>query len=149
LNTNFNNIPKETFDHAKLCILDWLGAVLAGSVEEPAKIIVSIIRSIGGRKESTVVGKTSCVNAALANGIIGHVTELDDIHEEAIIHPAALVVPAALAVAERENSSSKDLITAIVLGYEVEIRIGMAINPSHCKFWHTTGTCVTKLEMSN
>lgn len=144
--TDFEDIPSTAVEHAKLCILDWLGAALAGSIEEPAKIVFSIIKELGGREESTVVGtdiKTSCINAALANGVSGHAVELDDIHEEAIIHPAAPVLPAALAIAEREGASGSDLITAIVLGYEVEIRIGMALNPAHYKFWHTTGTCGT------
>lgn len=144
--TNFNDFPEEVREHAKLCILDWLGAALAGSLEPPAKIIASIIRETSGRKESTVIGtriRTSCVNAALANGTFGHIVELDDIHEETIIHSAAPVVPAALAVAERKNVSGRDLITSVVLGYEAENRIGMAIMPSHYHFWHPTGTCGT------
>jgi len=144
--TKFDDLPMEVVEHAKFCILDWLGAALAGCVEKPAKLIVSMVRGMGGRHESTVIGtcfKTSCANAALANGTIGHAAEMDDIHEDAIIHPAAPIVPAALAVAERNNASGQELITAVVLGYEVEIRIGMAINPSHYNFWHTTGTCGT------
>ena len=142
--TTFDDLPKEVREHAKLCVLDWLGAALAGCREPPAKIITSIIRKIGGKEESGIIGtniRTSCVNAALANGIIGHAVEMDDIHQEAIIHPAAPVLPVALAVAERDNANGKDLITAIVVGYEVEIRIGRTINPSHYQFWHTTGTC--------
>lgn len=146
LDTNFDDLPKKVIEHTKLCILDWIGVTLAGSLEPPSKIIASIVEEMAGREEATVVGmglKTSCVNAALANGVTGHSTELDDIHEEAVIHPAVPVVPAALAVAEREDSSGGDLITAVTLGYEVAIRIGMAINPSHYEFWHPTGTCGT------
>jgi 2-methylcitrate dehydratase PrpD len=146
VNTCYDDLPEEVTEHAKVCILDWLGVALAGSLEPPAKIITSIIERIGEKQESTIVGtyiKTSCVNAALANGIFGHAVELDDIHEESIAHPAAPVLPAALAVAEHANISGKDFITSIVLGYDVEIRIGIAINPSHYQFWHTTGTCGT------
>ena len=144
--TNFNDLPENVQRHAKLCILDWLGASLAGSIEPPAKIISAIMRELGGKRESTLIGahtKTACVNAALANGIIGHTVELDDVHELSIIHPAAPVIPAALAVAERRDSSGQDMIAAVVLGYEAEIRIGMAMNPSHYQYWHTTGTCGT------
>ena len=144
--TTHDDLPTEVIEHAKVCILDWIGVAVAGSLEPPSKIIASIIEEMGGREEATVIGmgfKTSCLNAALANGVLGHSVELDDIHEEAIIHPAAPVVPAALASAERENGGGRDLITAVVLGYEVAIRIGMAINPSHYQFWHPTGTCGT------
>lgn len=146
VNTNYDELPKEVVEHTKLCVLDWLGSALAGSLETPARIVASVIEEIGGRRESTVIGthvKTSHVNAALANGIFGHIVELDDIHEESIIHPAAPVLPAALAVGESTDASGKEFITSIVLGYEVEIRIGMALNPSHYEFWHTTGTCGT------
>ncbi|MEM3697599.1 MAG: MmgE/PrpD family protein [Candidatus Bathyarchaeia archaeon] len=144
--TAFRDLPKGVIEHAKLCVLDWLGAALAGCQETPARIVVSIIEKMGGKAESSIIGaplRTSCVNAALANGIIGHIVEMDDIHQEAIIHPAAPVLPAALAIAERNDMNGKDLITAVVLGYEIEIRIGRAINPSHYQFWHTTGTCGT------
>jgi 2-methylcitrate dehydratase PrpD len=144
--TTFKDLPKNVIEHAKLCILDWLGAALAGCQEPPAKIVKTVIEKMGGNPESSIIGsslKSSCMNAALANGIIGHIVEMDDIHEEAIIHPAAPVLPAALAVAERNCANGKDLITAVILGYEIEIRIGKAINPSHYQFWHTTGTCGT------
>lgn len=142
--TTYDDLPEEVTEHAKACILDWIGVALAGSLEPPSRKITSIIKEMAGREEAAVVGmgfKTSYVNAALANGVIGHSVELDDIHEEAIIHPAAPVMPAALAVAEREDGSGKDLITAVTLGYEVAIRIGKAVNPSHYEFWHPTGTC--------
>lgn len=146
LETTYDDLPEEVTEHVKACILDWIGVALAGSLEPPSKIMASIIKETACREEAAVVGmgfKTSCVNASLANGVIGHSVELDDIHEEAIIHPAAPVMPAALAVAEREDVSGKDLITAVILGYEVAIRIGKAINPSHYEFWHPTGTCGT------
>jgi 2-methylcitrate dehydratase PrpD len=144
--TNFNDLPENVQRHAKLCIMDWLGASLAGSIEPPAKMISAIMRELGGKRESTIIGahtKTACMNAALANGIIGHTVELDDVHELSIIHPAAPVIPAALAIGERCDSSGQDFIAAVVLGYEAGIRIGMAMNPSHYQYWHTTGTCGT------
>ncbi|MEM1537705.1 MAG: MmgE/PrpD family protein [Candidatus Nezhaarchaeales archaeon] len=146
VSVGYEDLPNEVVERAKLCILDWLGAALAGSLEPPANIVTSIIKEAGGREESTIIGmgvKTFCVNAALANGVLGHTVELDDVHEEAIIHPAAPVLPAALAVAERVNASGRDLIVSVVLGYDVEIRIGKAVNPSHYRFWHPTGTCGT------
>lgn len=146
LRTEFDDIPENVREHVKLCILDWLGAALAGAVERPGKIARSVIRELGGKPECTIIGanrKTSCVNAALVNGICGHTVELDDVNELALIHPAAPVIPAALAVGERCGSAGRDMITAVVLGYEAAVRLGMAMNPSHYEFWHTTGTCGT------
>ena len=144
METTFDDLPDGVTEHVKVCILDWIGVALAGSIEPPSRIIASIIKEMAGRKEAAVIGmgfRTSCPNAALVNGVMGHSIELDDIHEEAIIHPAAPVMPAALAMAEREDVCGKKLITAVTLGYEVEIRIGRAVIPSHYEFWHPTGTC--------
>lgn len=144
--TSIERIPRDVVEHAKLCVLDWLGAALAGSLEPSTKIVVDLIRCFGGRPEATVIGspiKTSCLFAALANGVMGHAIELDDIHAESVIHPAAPVVPAALACAERVDVGGGDLLLAVVLGYEVETRIGMAMMPSHYRYWHPTGTCGT------
>ena len=144
--TRFDDIPENVREHTKLCILDWLGAALAGSVERPGKISRSLVRELGGKPESTIVGagwKSNCANAALANGISGHTVELDDVNDVALIHPAAAVMPAALAVAERCGSKGRDLIASVVLGYETEVRLGAAMIPSHYDYWHTTGTCGT------
>jgi 2-methylcitrate dehydratase PrpD len=146
VDTSFKDLPNEVIDHMKYCVLDWLGVALAGSMEPEIEGVTSFVRGMGGNQESTIIGtpfKTSCLNAALSNGIMGHLVELDDIHEESIIHPAAPVMPAALALSEREGLRGKDLLTAVALGYEVEIRLGMALNPSHYRFWHPTGTCGT------
>lgn len=143
---SFKKLPEKVTERAKLCVLDWIGASLAGSIEVPSTILVSVVRKIGGKKESTIVGhgiKTSCVNAALVNGVMGHVLELDDVHEQSVMHPSAPVLPAALAVAEREDVSGRDLLESVVVGYEVEIRIAMSMMPEHYEFWHTTGTCGT------
>jgi len=133
-------------EHAKLCILDWLGAALARRASPVAKVIAALVKGFEGVDKATVIGtslKAHPAIAALANGVMGHAVEMDDIHREALIHPAASVVPAALAVAEHEDVHGRDLIEAVVLGYEVEIRLGMAVNPSHYEYWHTTSTCGT------
>ncbi|MEM3404688.1 MAG: MmgE/PrpD family protein [Nitrososphaerales archaeon] len=141
----FDNLPTEVKKQAATSLLDWLGVALVGSLEPPTKIISSLVSS-GGKAEATIIGsgtKTSTLNAALINGVAGHSVELDDIHETAVIHPAAAVIPAALSVAESQGVNGKQLLTAIVVGYEAAIRIGKAIMPTHYKFWHTTGTCGT------
>jgi 2-methylcitrate dehydratase PrpD len=144
--TKYNDLTENVLEHIKLCILDWLGVTIAGSVDPASKTVVQLINELGGKGESTVIGyptKTTCINAALINGITGHTVELDDLHEESVVHPAAPVIPAALALSEHIEAKGRDMITSIVLGYEIEIRIGIAIMPTHYKYWHPTGTCGT------
>ncbi|MFQ5848749.1 MAG: MmgE/PrpD family protein, partial [Candidatus Methylomirabilales bacterium] len=66
---------------------------------------------------------------------------MDDLHKPSVLHPAAPVIPAALAVAERDGIPGAALFPAIVAGYEVAIRAGEALGPSHYHLWHTTATC--------
>ncbi len=59
------------------------------------------------------------------------------------MHAAAPVISAALAVAEREHADGRSFLAAVALGYEAAFRIGEAVNPSHYRFWHPTGTVAT------
>ena len=81
--------------------------------------------------------------AALINGTLAHSLDFDDTHAEASLHSSAPIVPAALAAAELSGSSGKDLIAAVVAGYEVQIRLSLALNPSdhYDRGFHPTATC--------
>ncbi len=142
--TESSSIPGEALDMAKLCFLDWLGSVYAGKTSRPALAILLVAKSLGGNPEATLLpdgSQSSAYMAALVNAAASHVVEMDDLHKGSILHPAATVIPAALAMAEREGVSGLELLTAIAVGYEVAIRAGEAMGPSHYQFWHTTGTC--------
>lgn len=144
--TDFGTLPKTTVHMAKLAFLDWLGSTAAGGRQAPFQKALAVLREQGGAPQATLLPvweKTSCLNAALGNGLASHIVELDDVHRAAIIHAGAAVMPAALAVAEMTGASGRQLLEAIVVGYEVAIRVGEAVTPSHYYFWHTTGTCGT------
>lgn len=143
--TTYEDLPEDVIHFTKLCILDYFGSAFAGSSKPPIKMIEAFVREMGGEEQATLVtgGKTSVMNAALVNGAASHIVELDDIHKSSIIHAATVVIPAALAIAEWKRLSGKDLITAVVIGYEVCYRIGEAVSPSHYYYWHNTATCGT------
>jgi 2-methylcitrate dehydratase PrpD len=126
-------------------VLDWLGACMAGSCEPPARAMQKIAGRFGTSQEATMfgVGRYSAAAAALANGVSSHVLELDDVHRGATLHAAAPIIPAALAAAEREHADGRAFLAAVALGYEAALRIGEAVNPSHYRFWHPTGTAAT------
>ncbi|MFJ5769016.1 MmgE/PrpD family protein [Psychrobacillus sp. NPDC093180] len=141
----YEELPPAVVEFTKLCILDYFGSAIAGSNKVPIKMISELVEEMGGSEQATLFtgGKSSAVNAALLNGAASHIVELDDIHKGSIIHAATVVIPAALAVAEWKKLSGKDLITAVVIGYEVCFRIGEAVSPSHYYYWHNTATCGT------
>jgi 2-methylcitrate dehydratase PrpD len=94
--------------------------------------------------QAMILGRSERVDvasAALLNGITSHTFDFDDTHLKTIIHPAGPVASAALALAERHRASGRTLIDAIVLGIDVECRIGNAIYPDHYdRGWHITGS---------
>jgi 2-methylcitrate dehydratase PrpD len=146
--TEYGKLPNDVISMTKHCFLDWLGSAVAGSGKRPTDIMAALAKELGGNPEATLIpggfrSRTNAPLAALVNGAATHVVEMDDLHMPSVFHPAAPIVPAALAVAEREGSSGEDLIAAMVVGYEVGIRLGEAAGPSHYRFWHTTATCGT------
>jgi 2-methylcitrate dehydratase PrpD len=138
-------LPAPVVAEAERSVLDWLASALAGSLEPPARFAQKVIARMGASRDATVfnAGRSSAAGAALANGVASHILELDDIHKASTVHAAAAVIPAALAIAEREHADGRAFLRAVVLGYEAALRIGQAVNPSHYRFWHPTGTAAT------
>jgi 2-methylcitrate dehydratase PrpD len=103
------------------------------------------VASLGVSDQATVFsgGRSSAPGAALANGAASHILEFDDIHKTSTVHAGAPVISAALAVAEREHADGRAFLLAVTLGYEAALRIGEAVNPSHYRYWHPTGSAAT------
>ena len=126
----FDRIPAEVVEHMKLSILDSIGVCLHGVTLPWTRHVQAMVEAERARPEAFIFGsgeKTSAANAVLVNSTAGHAFELDDIHKESIIHPGSLALPVALALAQsRGKASGRDLITAMVAGYEVGARVGNA-----------------------
>jgi 2-methylcitrate dehydratase PrpD len=142
---DYYRIPHHIRERAKMRVLDFLGVALAGSQIPSSRIVIDVVKELGGKKESTVIGegiKVSCTNAALANGTMAHASDYDDDHRSATMHPGSVVVPTALALGEREGCEGTRLIEAIVAGYEVVCRVGEAfLGTQYHEGFHPTGTC--------
>ncbi len=141
----YADLPPGAVEATQRSVLDWLGSALAGAVEPPARMAQRVVASLGTSAEATIfaAGRSSAAGAALANGVASHILELDDIHKGSTVHAAAPIIPAALAVAEREHADGKSFLLAVAVGYEAALRIGEAVNPSHYRFFHPTGTAAT------
>jgi len=144
--TDYGALPADVVERAKMCLLDWIGSAYSGKGSPTDRIMEKLIRERGGRRIATLVGCGFSVppaEAALYNGMISAVMEIDDVHEEASLHTGIGVIPAALAVAELCGSSGRDLVASLVVGYDISARMARAAGASHYQFWHTTGTCNT------
>jgi len=147
VNITYSELPDSVIKQAKKCIKDAIGCAIAGSQTEHAKILVNFIKSLKERKESTLIGhdnKSASYWTSLANASMVHGIEFDDTSAAGILHPGAPVIPTALAVGEKFNVDGKKIITSIVAGYEVELRIGLSVAPSlRSRGFHPTATVGT------
>jgi 2-methylcitrate dehydratase PrpD len=112
-------------------ILDTIAAMVSGSRLAPGKKAIGYVGTLGGVKESSVIGSkivTTAVNAALANGMLAHADETDDSHAPSLTHPGCGIVPAALAMAERERRGGTALLRAVALGYDIGCRLTQALD---------------------
>jgi 2-methylcitrate dehydratase PrpD len=125
-------MPADLFDLARQCVLDTFGAMLIGATKPWSRMTAAFSLGEGGcvGGPSTVVGATGGTApqmAALANGMMAHGFEIDDVHDESLTHPGAVVVPAAMAVAEQTGASGAEFIMAVILGYELNGRAGLGV----------------------
>ncbi len=139
-------LDDRTVDYAKMCVEDFVGVAIAGSAAEVGAIWAQYCLA-----EPLVPGVPGavCWNGGLAwaeyrtaaayNAACGHLMDLDDLHNSSIAHLAAVTVPAAVALGQKLHSSGREVLAAIVAGYEAGARVGEAINPGAYWFWHTTG----------
>lgn len=145
-NLKFEDINKHNLDYTKLLILDYYAASYAGIKVNTVfnKANEKILFENGGKKESSVINskeKLPAMHATYLNAVYAHGADMDDGHRKAMGHVAAHIMPCVFALAETLNVSGKDVITAIVAGYEIYIRVAAAAQPGlvHRGF-HSTGT---------
>ena len=124
--------------------VNWVGCAVGGARHETVDCALAAVEPFSGPRQATVLGrgeKLDALHAALLNGITSHVLDYDDTHLKTIIHPAGPVASALMALAEIRPLSGRDLLTALIVGVEVECRIGNAVYPHHYdRGWHITGT---------
>ncbi|RJF76087.1 MmgE/PrpD family protein [Rhodopseudomonas palustris] len=147
----FDDIPQDVLARAKLLTLDFLGSAIRArrdAESTPALLATLQALSLDTDGDATVFGdakrRTPAV-AALLNGAFGHSLDFDDTHADSSLHPSAPVVPAAFAVGELVGASGRDVLTAIVAGYEVCCRLGNALDPTshYARGFHPTATAGT------
>ncbi|MBM2825156.1 MAG: hypothetical protein HW402_820 [Dehalococcoidales bacterium] len=150
----YGDLPADVVKQAKKVILDALGCQVACSMLENGRLIIEFGQSVGGQAEASVLGsnyKTSAVNAALVNGTLGHGDEIDESLED-VGHTSSVIIPAALACGEKTGASGKDMITAVVAGYDMAGRLSNAGVPNisgMSEFWGAAVGCnIMKLKAS-
>lgn len=143
----FEDIPTHVVRRAEDLLLDWFGSALAGKGARPVEAIERFAMRMGptaGNAEILISRRrTTPLFAAMVNAASSHFAEQDDVHNGSVFHPAAVVFPPALAVSQELCCTGCEMLTAVVAGYEVGIRVGEFLGRSHYRIFHTTGTAGT------
>ena len=139
----FEDLPADVVKSTKYRVLDVIGLALAG-VTTPFGISLkqaSAVMNPPGVSRLLGIGQHVAVGAAaFVNGALSQALEFDDTHNESIVHMSSPAVAAALALAESENISGRELITAVALGNEISCRVGsVAPGQFHRRGFHPTG----------
>lgn len=137
------DIPPKILRQVKICLLDLVGASLAGAKVKGAKILSDFSsQEMNGLREATIIKankKLSCVAASLINGFIANALDIDDGYRKVKGHPGAAVFPTILAVSEKMGATGKQFLEALTIGYEIGIRAGEILH-SHYGFYHGSGS---------
>ena len=146
-----DQIPAAAAARAKALTLDFLGSAARARAEaESTPAILATLQALGldGGGPATVMGDARGYTApvgALLNGALGHSLDFDDTHAASSLHPSAPVVPAALAAGELIGASGRTVLEAIIAGYELCCRLGLALDPTahYARGFHPTATAGT------
>jgi 2-methylcitrate dehydratase PrpD len=141
-NLDYNHLPGGVISQTKRCVLDLLGGAIAGSQTSMARISTGFAHNQFGAGRATLIGsplRLSEVGATWVNGVCASALDLDDGHRRAAGHPGAAVIPTALAVAETAGASGRDFLAAIVAGYEIAVRVSIAMLPDYRRGRYSTG----------
>ncbi len=150
---SFDDLTPEVVERAKLVMADSLAVIAAGAQEDEVRNLAARIEPPAG--PATLLGlgrKADPLNAALINGAAGTFLELDEGNQFARGHPAIHIVPAIVALGEKMGLSGRELITALVVGYEIGARIGiaarirMSMHPHGT--WGTVGAAVAAARLA-
>ncbi|MBI2919328.1 MAG: MmgE/PrpD family protein [Chloroflexi bacterium] len=125
--TTFEDIPRQAIDLAKRTALDTLAAAMAGSSEPGSQAVVHYVKTLGSPPQASVIGggfRTEVADAALANGTMAHALDYDP-YGMRTGHPCVMVLPAVLALGDWLRASGREVLTAYVLGLEVEGKVAL------------------------
>ena len=138
LGLNYEDLPDDIVHIAKLRLIDTLGALIGGFDGEPCRIARAAAGLVSSPFAATIVGTRDQTSAEMAafNGATARYVEMNDVYHwpgSGGGHPSDVVMPV-LAVAEPGHSSGRDLITSLVLAYDIYLRLSDTVRVSHQGF---------------
>jgi 2-methylcitrate dehydratase PrpD len=129
----FDDFPEDVVTMAKYLILDNIGCALGGTQTDIGRKFLRMATSWKGSPESTIIGtgtRVSCMNAVYVNTQLANVLDFDDTYDLfSPGHPGNALVQTAISMGDEVNASGREVLTAVILGYEITLRIGRSTGP--------------------
>jgi 2-methylcitrate dehydratase PrpD len=133
--TTYNELPVLAVDHAAMMISSTIASAAAGYGITSSRIIRELAKEQGGTAEASIWfdsgAKLPAVNACRVNAVMSDAAASDDSDLRNIVHLGTQLTSSTLALGERLNASGKDVLAAMVLGYEVAGRISESVMPGY------------------
>ncbi|MBX3539466.1 MAG: MmgE/PrpD family protein [Chelatococcus sp.] len=122
------DVPAGVLHHAKLILRDTLGVMLGGSQLPEIRNLARLAPMLAPGKASLFGTDLTAAShvAALVNGAGGVSLELDEGNQFAVNHPGVHIIPGLWALAEEEGASGAVFLEAVIIGYEIAVRVGRA-----------------------
>lgn len=143
--TQWSDLGKEVQHEGKRALLNFFGQALGAAYTPTMDIAIQLLRGFSGGRGVGVIGRRERLDrswAVFVNAAGANLYDYDDTHGKTIVHPTAPVAPVSLALGELGRRSGKAVLLSMILGIEVECRIGNAVSPNHySRGWHITSTC--------
>lgn len=154
----YDDLPTDVVENARLCVLDIIGVAIGSATWPWSKIVLETMVDGSGPQEASVWGqpaKAAARHAALVNGTAAHGIEMDDRVPRSSMHPGCYAVSAALAMTEKQDGSGRDLLTSVVSGYELGLRVGSTMRmrkgvhkSGHKGIWPAVGAAARAANLS-
>ncbi len=132
--TTWDSLPSEVRHKARQTLLDALGATISGTLTPVSRITADYATTAFRGDDATILlhgARATAAGAAFANGYAANGIDIDDCAKFTRGHPGAQLFPAALAVAEGLGASGKEMLTAMVVGYEIAHRTARCWHDHH------------------
>ncbi|HEV7394424.1 MAG TPA: MmgE/PrpD family protein [Burkholderiales bacterium] len=140
----YDDIPERVREYSKDLLLDALACALAGYRGEDTPKVTRFAAQFAQSQESSIIGggKLSVSGATILNGFLITAVSMCDVYRPTATHLQPVIVSPSLAVAERDGASGRDLLVALVSGFETAVRIAAGVDyPAFRKRgWHGPGT---------
>ncbi|AGK60895.1 Uncharacterized protein involved in propionate catabolism [Archaeoglobus sulfaticallidus PM70-1] len=141
---DLKHLNSDVVERCKLLFLDLIGIPFRAEKEESSRALIRSIDIDRIKGDSIAIPygfRTVPEYSALIMGTLSHSLDFDDTHRESSIHPGAVIIPSILSYSN--DLDGKKFIEAMVCGYDIACKLGMALNPEkhYARGFHGTATC--------